>query len=128
MRRMTFLTGALTIVGALVFSAPATASAKDGAVSSGSQWSLYYYGWEGAGDICESLTFASHTFVGDNLSTGTWSGNIKLTFTGGIDYQAGDIYKGTFKKSGTYAGDFVGSVTFDGTAYSPFILRPGALC
>jgi hypothetical protein len=148
MRRIALLAGALTIVGSFAVSASATASAgpslrqsggnaatlhsgkvtKDGAVTSGSQWSLFYYGWEGAGDICESLTFASHTFIGDNTSTGTWSGNIKLTFTGGIDYQAGDIYKGKLKKSGTYAGDFVGSVTFEGTAFSPFILKPGALC
>jgi hypothetical protein len=101
---------------------------KNGAVKSGSQWTFYYYGWEGTGSICETLTFATHTFTGDNESTGAWRGNIKLTFTGGLDYHAGDIYVGKYKKSGTYAGDFVGSVTHDGLSYSPFVLVPGASC
>ena len=148
MRRLALLTGILTVMASLVVGASATASSASGArqmygnrapshvrrapeagaVLSGSQWSLFYYGWEGAGDICETLTFSSHTFSGDNTSTGTWSGNIKLTFTGGIDYQAGDIYKGKLKKSGVYSGDFVGSVTYEGTSFSPFVLKPGVFC
>jgi hypothetical protein len=148
MRRLALLTGALTVMASLAVGASATASAtsrtrqthpnpaiadvhgvlKNGAVTSGSQWSLLYYGWEGSGDLCETLTFARHTFTGDNTSTGTWSGNIKLTFTGGIDYQAGDVYKGKVKKSGTYSGDFVGPVTYKGTSYSPFVLKSGAFC
>jgi len=148
MRRLAQLTGAFTVIATLMVCASTNASPlsasrqrpsssatdhshrviKNGAVTSGSQWTLYYYGWEGVGDICETLTFASHTFSGDNTSTGTWSGNIKLTFTGGLDYHAGDIYKGKLKKSGTYAGDFVGSVTSSGTSYSPFVLVPGAFC
>lgn len=144
MRRLALVTGALTVMASLAIGASATASpasgphqshsgqatsdVQHGAVKSGSQWTLYYYGWEGAGDICEALTFASHTFTGDNTSVGAWSGNVKLTFTGGIDYQAGDVYKGKLKKSGTYAGDFVGSVTYQGTSFSPFVLKPGASC
>jgi len=102
---------------------------KNGAITTGSQWTFYYSSWHGTDSFCETLTFGSgHSFLGDNTSTGTWSGNVILKFTGGVDFQAGDVYKGKLQKSGKLKGDFVGSMTYKGTSYEPFDLDPGAFC
>jgi hypothetical protein len=104
-----------------------TGRGSGGPITAGSQWTFQYKSWEGRDDLCETFTFDNgHKFVGDNTSTGTWTAQGTLKFTDGVDYGAGDVYKSKLQKSGTYKGDFLGSVTTDKTAYSPFI--PGALC
>jgi len=146
MRRLALLTGVVTIIALLAVGESASArpgpvrthaipglprahaTPKIGTITSGSQWTLYYKSWHGSDNFCETLTFSSHTFLGDNTSTGMWSGNVKLKFTGGVDFTAGETYKGKLQRRGTYAGDFVGSVTANGLAFGPFILVPGQFC
>jgi hypothetical protein len=143
MRRLALLMGALVMMATLAVSATALASPAsksgrgsalphvqhNGAITMGSSWTFYYSSWHGTDNFCETLTFGSgHTFLGDNTSTGTWSGNVTLRFTGGLDFQAGDVYRGKLQKSGALAGDFVGSVTYRKTSFSPFDLDPGASC
>jgi hypothetical protein len=133
------MTATIAVVAALAVSASATASPashhavggaiRNGTITVGSNWTLEYSSWHGTDDFCETMSFKSgHVFTGDNASTGTWSGNVVLRFTGGLDFNAGDVYKGKLQKSGAHAGDFVGTVTRSKTSFSPFILVPGALC
>ena len=71
--------------------------AQKGAVTVGSQWTMYDIQFTGSGygfGPCEVLTFQSHgTFTGDKGDVGRWSKNIKLTFTNGAFFWPGQLQR-----------------------------------
>lgn len=81
-----------------------------GAVTAGSQWTLYDIQFTGSGfgfGPCEVLSFQTHgTFTGDKGDVGRWSKNIKLTFT-----------NNAFFWPGTFSAKFVSDLGGDGAGF-----------